>query len=39
MDNTENDYRINAISISTPLWPGGTGGTGSVLAVPPTPQP
>ena len=38
MDNTENDYRINAISISTPLWPG-RGESDPVLVVPPTPEP
>ena len=37
-DNTENDYRIRAISISTPLWPG-RGESDPVLVVPPTPEP
>ena len=34
MDNTENDYRINAISISTPLWPGGRGESDYVQVTP-----
>ncbi len=36
---TEDNLKIRAISVNTPLWPGGMDGTGSVLAVPPTPQP
>ena len=34
-DNSDTDYRIRAISISTPLWPG----RNYVEAVPPSPQP
>ena len=37
--SAEDDLKIRAVSVLTPLWPGGTDGTGSVLAVPPTPQP
>ena len=36
MDNSDTDYKIRAISIFTPLWPGRSP---YVQAVPPTPQP
>ena len=37
--SAEDDLKIRAVSVLTPLWPGGTDGTGYVQAVPPTPQP